>query len=95
MVENQHRRFEINICGRLADNNSCGGNITTVCDVTDIYRPRVYAVGYSKNDQLFYDSESKHLKLIQHQRATRKSSYAKTAFNLYFKLNKKSYHFRR
>lgn len=74
LVENQNRRFEINICGRLTDNNKCGGNITTICDVTDESSTKVYAVGYNKNDQLLFDNESRNLKLIQHEKATSKKS---------------------
>jgi hypothetical protein len=72
LVENQNRRFEINICGRLTSNNKCGGNITTICDVTDEMKPKVYAVGH-KNDKLLFDNESKHLKLIQHELTSQKS----------------------
>lgn len=84
LVENQNRRFEINICGRLTDNNKCGGNITTICDVTDVKNPKVYAVGNSKKDEIFFDSESKTLKLIQHERATGKSKYHKNTELLLF-----------
>ncbi|XP_025206725.1 cation-independent mannose-6-phosphate receptor isoform X2 [Melanaphis sacchari] len=72
LVENQNRRFELNICGRLTDNNKCGGNITTICDITDIRNPKVYAVGKHANDELLFDTNSKNLKLIQHEKATRK-----------------------
>jgi len=74
VVENQNRRFEVNICGRL-NKNKCGGNITTICDISDIMKPEVYAVGNRKNDQLNFDSESRSLKLIQHQRV-KKSLFA-------------------
>ncbi|KAF0758761.1 cation-independent mannose-6-phosphate receptor [Aphis craccivora] len=72
LVENQNRRFELNICGRLTDHNKCGGNITTICDITDITNPKVYAVGKYANDELLYDKNSKSLKLIQHEKATKK-----------------------
>ncbi|XP_060841059.1 cation-independent mannose-6-phosphate receptor [Rhopalosiphum padi] len=71
LVENQNRKFELNICGRLTDNNKCGGNITTICDITDIRNPKVYAVGKYANDELLYDTNSKSLKLIQHERASK------------------------
>lgn len=79
MVENHNRRFEVNICGRLNYNNTCGGNITTICDVTDVTdamnsnKSKIYAVGYSKNDKLTYDTKSQSLKLIQHERTSKKS----------------------
>lgn len=73
LVENHNRRFEVNICGRLNDNNKCGGNITTICDITDITNPKVYAVGF-RNDELYFDTESDRLKLIQHERATKNKS---------------------
>ncbi|XP_050439703.1 cation-independent mannose-6-phosphate receptor-like isoform X2 [Adelges cooleyi] len=71
LVENHGRRFELNICGRLVDNNKCGGNITTICDITDVNKPTVYAVSHSYNSELLYDESTKILKLIQHERATR------------------------
>lgn len=73
LVENQNRRFEINICGRLNNNNTCRGNITTICDITDVTNPKVYAVG-SKNDQIIYDTKSQSLTLIQHERASKNKS---------------------
>lgn len=73
IVEDHNRRFELNICGRLNDNNKCGGNITTICDVTDDLNPKVYAVGLS-NDKFYFDIETKRLKLIQHERATKNRS---------------------
>lgn len=73
LVENQNRRFEINICGRLNNNNTCGGNITTICDVTDVKNAKIYAVG-SKDDKLIYDTKNRSLKLIQHERATKRKS---------------------
>lgn len=82
VIENQNRKFELNICGRLTDNNKCGGNITTICDITNITNPRVYAVGKYGNDALLYDTDSKSLKLIQHEKATKtKSLYSKINFN--------------
>lgn len=77
MVENQNHRFEINICGRLTDNNKCnkyGNNITTVCDITNATNPKVFAVG-TKDDKLFFDAESRSLNLIQHQKANTLSKY--------------------
>lgn len=70
MVENHNRRFEVNICGRLVDNNKCGGNITTICDVMS---SKVYAVGCYKNDKLIFDFKTKSLKLIQHEKVSRTS----------------------
>ncbi|XP_060881160.1 cation-independent mannose-6-phosphate receptor isoform X2 [Metopolophium dirhodum] len=80
LVENQNRQFELNICGRLTDNNKCGGNITTICDITDIRNPKVYAVGKYANDQLLYDTDSKSLKLIQHEKATKKKKGRRIEF---------------
>lgn len=74
LVVNQNRQFELNICGRLTDGNKCGGNITTICDITDIRNATTYAVGKYANDQLLYDVESKNLKLIQYEKATKKKS---------------------
>lgn len=71
MVESQNHRFEINICGRLNDNNKCGGNITTVCDITDVTYPKVYAVGY-KTDQLSFDAKNRSLKLVQYEKIKHK-----------------------
>lgn len=71
MVVSQNRRFEVNICGRLTDNSKCNGKMTTVCDITNVSDPKVYAVGY-KNDKLTFDSESRSLKLIQYEIATKK-----------------------
>lgn len=73
VVENQNRRFEVNICGRLTDNSKCHGNKTTICDITDVKYPQVYAVGY-KYDELTFDSESRSLKLIQYEIASKKKS---------------------
>lgn len=74
MVENQNRRFEVNICGRLNNNNnSCSGNITTICDITNVSLPKIYAEGYSKNDQLLYDASSKSVKLIQRDKKNKSS----------------------
>lgn len=84
VVENQNRRFEFNICGRL-NKNKCEdkeGNITTICDITDIKKPKVYAVENRKNNQLYFDSESRSLKLIQG--VFKKSLFAKTKFKLNF-----------
>lgn len=74
LVKNQSRKFELNICGRLTNNNKCGGNITTICDITDIRNPKVYAVGSRANDKLLYVTDSKILKLIQYEKAARKRS---------------------
>lgn len=74
LVENKNRKFELNICGRLTDNNKCGGNITTICDITDIRNPKIYAVGKHSNDELLYDTDSNVLKLIQHQKASKNKS---------------------
>lgn len=74
LVENQNRRFEVNICGRLTDINKCGGNITTICDVTDEMNAKIYAVGCNKNDKLFFDNGSRNLKLIQYERSTSRNS---------------------
>lgn len=81
LVINKNRQFEVNICGRLTDNNKCIGNTTaTICDITDVNNPKVYAVGNYTNDKLVYDPESRNLKLIQHERSTKKSLYSKIHF---------------
>lgn len=70
VVEKENRRFEVNICGRLTDNSKCDGHITTICDITDVNKPQIYAVGY-KDDKLTFMSESRSLKLIQYDLATK------------------------
>lgn len=66
-VKNKNRHFELNICGRLMDTNNCNGRGTTICDITNKTNPEVFAVGYSTNDNLLFDTrESQSLKLIQH-----------------------------
>lgn len=71
LVRNQNRQFEMNICGRLTNNNKCGGNITTICDITDVANSTIYAVGIMKNNKeiTHYDIESRNLKLIQRERS--------------------------
>lgn len=60
----------MNICGRLTNNNKCGGNITTICDITDVANSTIYAVGIMKNNKeiIMYD-ERRNLKLIQRERS--------------------------
>lgn len=73
LVRDQNRHFEVNICGRLIDNNKCGGNITTICDITNATNPINYAVGINKNDEMIFDIESGNLKLIQYKKKSKKS----------------------
>jgi len=86
LVKDQSRQFELNICGRLTDNNKCGGNITTICDITNIRDPKVYAVGSHAYSQLLYDIDTKILKLIQYEKAVKnKSLYTKISFVMKFR----------
>ncbi|VVC44230.1 Hypothetical protein CINCED_3A025444 [Cinara cedri] len=70
-VENKNRHFEVNICGRLTYSSKCKGNTTTICDITNLNDPKVFAVGYSINDKLIFDDKSKHFKLIQYEKAVK------------------------
>lgn len=65
LVVNQNRRFEMNICGYLAE-SKCFGNITTICDISNS-SPKVYAVG-STNNFIVFDTITRNLKLVQHER---------------------------
>ncbi|XP_050535949.1 cation-independent mannose-6-phosphate receptor isoform X3 [Daktulosphaira vitifoliae] len=72
LVENDGRRFQLNICGRLLNGNKCGGNITTICDISDENASKVFAVGHYSNSDIVYDEINNNLKLIQHERISKR-----------------------